>query len=62
MGFISKLVLGGALILCGVLLLLALFVGSAWMSLPNAPKGSAAKMLAWGVGLIAAGIAVLVIP
>lgn len=62
MAFAAKLLLGVILLVVGVILCGLVFIGSAWMSLPNAPKSSGIKMLGIGVGCVGLGIAFLVMP
>ena len=62
MAFAAKLLLGVILLVIGIVLLGMLFIGSAWMSLPNAPQSSGLKMLGIGVACAGLGIAFLVMP
>lgn len=60
MAFAAKLLLGVILLVLGIILCGMAFLGAAWLSDPNAPKGAALKLLAWGVALAGLGIAFLV--
>ena len=62
MAFAAKLLLGVILLVIGIILCAGVVLGSAWLTLPDAPKSTALKMFGIGVGCVGLGIAFLVMP